>query len=80
MLCLLFLVGNLECFVLQAGQMSSVSPSKALPLSICVPHQASPNKFIPIRNQEDDEALSLKSGKVRLKGFCESEPKVIFLG
>merc|ERR1719189_2971805 len=52
--------------------MSSVSPSKALPLSICVPHQASPNKFIPIRSQEDDEALSLKSGKVDSSDFLKS--------
>ena len=57
---------------LQAGQMGAVSPSKALPLSISVPHQASPNKFIPIRSQADDEALSLKSGKVDSSDFLKS--------
>ena len=57
---------------LQAGQTGSVSPSKTLPLSIAVPQQDSPNKFIPTRRQADDEALSLKTGKVDSSDFLKS--------
>ena len=43
---------------LQAGVVSSVSPSKSLPLNINIPHQSSPNKFIP--HTDCDEALSVQ--------------------
>ena len=59
---------------LHAGQMSTVSPSKALPLNINIPHQSSPNKFLPSKNYDgEDDILSMNSSKkVDSSGFLKS--------
>ena len=42
---------------LSSGQLSSVSPSKALPLNIAIPAANSPNKFLPSHRMETADFL-----------------------
>ena len=56
---------------LQAGQVSSVSPSKALPLNINIPHQSSPNKFLPSSYCDDEDVFSVHN-KVDSSNFLSS--------